>query len=142
MTLTDADVAYAAGLFDGEGCVHIGQVSVPTGRRHREQVQIANTDPRPLLWLKDRFGGWIRSAQSASNWKPAFFWVASGKDGERFLRLIQPYTIIKADQIAVALAFRETMGSRSVTIFEDREAMSQELRRMKRVAHALPDKEG
>lgn len=132
ITFTDADVVYAAGLFDGEGCVHIGVVNKKiSGGTHRLQINLASTDPRPILFLQERFGGWVRNVQNKGSRKPAFYWVISGPDGENFLRLIQPHCIIKADQISLALAFRATMGKKGTK--ELREAMSAELQQMKRV---------
>ena len=52
------DCLYAAGFFDGEGCISICQ----TERSIRVQLNVTNTALRPLEWLRDRWGGSIYSA--------------------------------------------------------------------------------
>lgn len=110
--ITEVDKAYAAGLFDGEGSVQIPFPKNTNGvRYHKLQVSVANTDPRPLLWLKERFGGdvshLLRIPKTGT--KPGLRWACGNRIAAAFLEAVRPYLIIKAEQTDIALAFRETV---------------------------------
>jgi hypothetical protein len=105
-----AVLAYAAGLFDGEGTV---QISKPFSKKnnkryHRLDVCIAQKDPRPVLWMKDHFGGRIqwrrRSIGSIS------YWILNHQPAADFLAAIRPYLVLKGEQADIAFAFRATVG--------------------------------
>ena len=57
------------------------------------------------------FGGRIsknpRGTNPNPNWAPAWVWIISGGAAVRFLEAIQPYIILKAPQIPIALRFFE-----------------------------------
>jgi hypothetical protein len=64
--MNEVDLAYAAGIFDGEGSVSI--IHTKTGhtkadgsiyRHYRLQVCVVNTNPILCQWLKETFGGCI-----------------------------------------------------------------------------------
>jgi hypothetical protein len=97
--------AYFAGFFDGEGTVSIGK-----GKKSLYLLAccIGNTDIEPLKWCGRRYGGKLLGPHNRGhNHKPAFRWSVDARLGERFLRLIRPYTIIKSARIDLALEFRE-----------------------------------
>ena len=132
------EVAYFAGLFDGEGSVGVYYPN-PSARRQRmaEQVYISNNDLRPLNRAKSLFGGSIHLHQperphGRANWR----WYVSGRNAERFLAAILPHTIIKRPQIEVFLAYRlGSPGTGRLITHERREVMRRvatEISRLKR----------
>lgn len=104
--LTEAEIAYAAGVFDGEGCVHIGKKPMVV------IVNISQTDVRLLWWFRERFDGVVSSHSTgkAINNKPTWRWVRNASGAHEFLTLIRPYLIVKAAQADIAILFRETVA--------------------------------
>ena len=99
--------AYAAGLVDGEGCI-----TIENQRNHMYLlIQVCNTDPRVCIWLKERFGGAIRTQQQ-KNWKRMYRWAVTTVKAKEFLTAIYPYLIIKKEQADIAFAFLDTKGNR------------------------------
>ena len=116
---TQTDAAYAAGFFDGEGCVMIwrstgGQVDTAGRRHHRLVISVSQTHIGPLEWLMKRFGGTIsftKTTPDRPNFKDKWTWVLSNKRAAEFLRIIQPYLVLKAERVVIALKFQDTMMS-------------------------------
>lgn len=107
------DLAYVAGLFDGDGCVYIHKLP-PNGKRgtlnpeYRLAVAIANVYPPILQDLKDMFGGSIKnhSHPKKSSHTQAYQWGTYTRSAHSFLSLIFPYLRIKKDQTFLALSFQ------------------------------------
>lgn len=115
------DVAYAAGIIDGEGCIGVTEVgadlewrgSVAHRRRRvspqfRAYVAVVMSVPTVPLWLRERFGGWLYTYQPRkANHKPPHRWCMSGADAVDFCRLIIPYLRLKREQAELLVAFWE-----------------------------------
>ncbi len=116
ITPTTHECAWAAGFFDGEGCVMIfrrtGQARDKAGRRyHRLIVSLRQADMRPLEWLMARWYGSCHPQQPATpNAKLSWTWMLSCRRAAAFLVDIQPYVVHKKERIAIALEFQATMG--------------------------------
>jgi hypothetical protein len=112
-------LAYAAGLFDGEGCVLIVKWYSKKNKRsyHRLDVSLGQKDPRPVVWMRQHFGGRIAHPPSTS-WKGNTFctWIINNKAAGEFIALIRPYLILKGEQADVALAFRATVAAKTGNI--------------------------
>ena len=122
------DIAWAAGFFDGEGCVQ----AYERGAILETKLTVFNLDPRPLKRLRELFGGTIRP-DSRSGW----WWSISGKDSEKFAKAILDHTSSKYDQLELYLELRETVGSRSRVKNEIRGQRTEivaEIKRLKRPA--------
>lgn len=104
---TALDCAYIAGFFDGEGWV--GLVNRKS-RGYALLVTIGQRDPRPLLFIRERFGGTIPRVQQRG--KYCFHWRCGNAIAEVFLRAIQPFLIHKREQVDLALAYRQTVNAR------------------------------
>ena len=99
--------AYAAGLFDGEGNLHI-QEHRRKDRAHTYSISmgIANTKRDVLDEFCSVWGGRVRQVRtSARGVKDCFYWRMGGSDGYFFLMDVMPYLRIKRAEAAVALAF-------------------------------------
>jgi hypothetical protein len=102
------DAAYLAGLFDGEGCVHI---------MHDQQrvyyyqlvVTVANTHKPTIDRLKEVFGGVIQEQERA---KTCYVLALRSLKARAFLEAVYPYLRIKRSQADLALAFQTHMSSR------------------------------
>jgi hypothetical protein len=98
--------AYLAGFFDGEGSV--GIYLCGTSAWHlRVQISQANTEEatRLLGSLRAEYGGSISVVNKALD-RRGLLWQTSGPRAAAFLEVIRPYSILKADQIDVALAYQ------------------------------------
>jgi hypothetical protein len=105
-------LAWAAGFFDGEGCVIIELSSSPKstyGQRTSLHATVTQTSTPCLQKYVDRFGGSIKTAQhtcpNSSRWAVQYTWSVRNEKAINFLREIYPYTVVKKEQIEVALKY-------------------------------------
>lgn len=104
MPSADWEIAYIAGLFDGEGCV--------TRANGRPIVQIGMTSEPVIAWLAE-IGGTVRIEQPPGNRKPLHRWrILAANEVEEFLRAIYPYLRVKQQDAEDAIV--EIEGPRLV----------------------------
>ena len=114
--ITVADLAYTAGIIDGEGSIMIkrskgNRPGRPTPE-YRVFISVGNTNRLLLEWLNARFGGSIkRYVRVTPNCKPVYTWTISAKSGIMFIKLIKDFLVIKKDQAEIALMFQTTVVS-------------------------------
>lgn len=119
--MTDNELAYFAGFFDGEGCVAIYP--------KKYVVSLTNTDIRPLRRAEELWGGYI-STQKASTRPGAlqdlWRWQIYGHSARPFLEAIRPFSKVKAEQIDVYLAVlsRVPVGRGAKYTGDDKEVIS------------------
>lgn len=100
-----ADIAYIAGLFDGEGCI------TENGKGFFV-AQIGMTDEPVIRWVA-RLGGTVRieAGPNRGNRKPLYRWrLMAANDVQAFLRAIHPYLRVKqsaAENAIVAIDGRQ-----------------------------------
>lgn len=89
------NLQYAAGFFDGEGCVYIS----PEGR---PQVSITQKKADILKAFKEKFGGRVVShdgeKERCSRWQ-----ILSKDEVITFLEAILPYSVVKHDEIKLGI---------------------------------------
>ena len=131
------EIAYFAGLFDGEGTLGIYKYSRAHGALSR--LAIFNNDVRPLKRVKELFGGGlylrIRPYKTviSRNWA----WYLDGRKAERFLRAILPHLIIKKDKAEAFLAARSMMpGTGGRWNPENREAFHHAIHDLRMIGRA------
>lgn len=104
------DLAYLAGLFDGEGCICIGKAKPRGGRLHPSYhlecaVSMAN-EYLPTLYRLS-FGGSVYFYRDKHpNHQPAWQWHISAKKAKIFLEAILPYLTIKKGEAELAVKFQ------------------------------------
>lgn len=99
--LTYAQVGWAAGFFDGEGTV-----SATKGGGEGVMVcAVCNTHFPSIDRLRNWFGGRVYVTCGGGNQRPVKRWVISSRQAVRFALIIQPYTFLKAKQLALLLEF-------------------------------------
>ena len=123
MEYTVAQLAYFAGLLDGEGCLHICDKKISrkrtkgrnkTGKIYRGRVNfstaltIANCNLEVLQWLENLFGGFIqiRTKSFKPHWDLKKAWHIRPIDIAPILNLVLPYLIIKKNQAILMLEAR------------------------------------
>lgn len=112
------ELAYIAGLFDGEGHIFIeARKSKNKGKTvvHNLCIGITNTYKEVIDWIYEEFGA-TRSVRSRwkdhPNWKTCYFWTTSAKKAGEFLKLIYPYLRIKKEQARLAIEFQDNWRDR------------------------------
>lgn len=108
-------LAWAAGFFDGEGC--IGVQKARDGRRPNSRmnyllnIQIGQNDRRPLDEFAHRFGGqaWVRPATGRQ--RESFYWRATSKVAASVLRALVPYLLVKRQTAEMGLRFYDERPS-------------------------------
>lgn len=88
------ELAYAAGLFDGEGSISL--IRHRENRTHSPQVSIASTDYEVVHWFQERFGGSVVTKQPRmSNHSVSYDWRLTDRRALAFLEIIRPYLVIE-----------------------------------------------
>ena len=147
---TIAEIAYLAGLIDGEGCIYIGhtkQGKYGNGYQWHSVLKITSCDEAIIIWLENTFGG---SKDSRYRWtskqkftRPVYNWQASGPMLDYILPKVRPYLIIKPKQCDVMISYRLTsknIGSKRLPpeIIERRLQLLSELRNLNSRFHEHP----
>ena len=95
--------AYMAGFFDGEGSIYM------TRRTHPSTIvaKVTNTAKAPCKLFAKKWGGTVQEIKPrlGSRNKTIYRWYIYGRKAQPFLLAIQPYSIIKASLIALALEY-------------------------------------
>lgn len=114
--LTVADLAYTAGIVDGEGCVAI---NVSRNRSsnicYYPYVSVKNTDMVLTGWLLETFGGRVTYASGTNRHKATYTWRLYGRNAHNFLELTLPYLKLKWRQAEIALELQERIECKNVT---------------------------
>lgn len=111
------ELAYAAGLFDGEGCIIINELSIPASatrpkayRRQQLTAMISMTHFPTIRALYDQFGGLLTKDSSASMKNPKhairYLWKVWSSSACDFLIQVEPFLITKREQAQLAIAFQ------------------------------------
>ena len=111
--MNNADAAYLAGLFDGEGCV-IYKQHLDTKRKDRPKrykvwriaLEMSMTDKPVMEWVYDlvkcgtlKLNVKNKSPSSKSHWKDQWRWRCSHRDAYQVAKLLWPYAQVKLHKI-------------------------------------------
>lgn len=105
---------YIAGLFDGEGCIHCSKQWIK-GKyekypRVNMQISIANTNKKVLVYLQAFYNFGSLKIHKGSGCKQCWSWRITGRFNMlKFLNSIYDYSIIKKDEIDMAIQFCNTL---------------------------------
>jgi len=125
--MNDTDIAYIAGLFDGEGCVSYKQYMRKRPHNPRAyptwqiKLEIAMTEKSILVWLCEVLGvGTVKEKKYKTKytlgWKKQWRWRCSHRDAFKVCCLIFPYAHIKLDKIQKII---KHYSDRKLTIMND-----------------------
>ena len=110
-----AEIAYLAGIIDGEGSIYIGNFSSnpKTGNKYYQtNMEVTNTEKSLIDWLHSTFGGHINAytaKQTPKNSRKAVWrWIASGERMTHLCEMILPFLICKVPQANIMLKMRST----------------------------------
>jgi hypothetical protein len=143
MTWSETDLAYMAGIIDGEGTISARRRKNQQGARYVDfMLSVANTDERLIRWIHERFSGSIdfRQQRQSDIHKPLWRWTTSATNGELVIVAVRPYLVIKQAQADLYLELRETIGNGYMLTDEikaKREELVTELHRLNKRGKAV-----
>lgn len=112
--MTENDLAYIAGFFDGEGSATIRMVKAGNGKRYpRVEARLSQNDRAVLDWVVDLFGfGKVYAKVDPRTPNVNHSYQAFHKSGRLFLTAIEPYLKVKKVHVGQILdeVGRETLG--------------------------------
>jgi len=98
MNYTNEDLIWLAGFIDGEGCV--SYIKRHKRNSFRFEIRITNTDLFILMWIYQRFGGYLYQLRGEttgrilghySHWKPSYQWYIADKKAKALYDQLKPY---------------------------------------------------
>lgn len=113
------DLAYTAGIIDGEGCIYIAKATAQYNKlrpRYGLFIKVASTDEWLCQWLKFAWGGSIILIPNHSRntkWSDAWNWTIQTNQALLLLKAILPYLRLKRPQAELAIQFQERKRQRN-----------------------------
>ncbi len=111
---TIAQIAYMAGIVDGEGALTAGSYAKTKkgSPQYTIYLIISSTDECLIDWLVNTFGGkkymYTRAQTPSNSLKTVFKWQATGYMLQHICELILPYSVMKTRQIQIILELLAT----------------------------------
>lgn len=112
---TIAQIAYLAGIVDGEGSIYIGNFSCnPKDGTpyYQTNIEVTNTDENLINWLMLYIGGrknkYSFKQLPKNSRRDVYRWIASGELLTNLCHLLLPYLVIKKKQCEIMIEMRKT----------------------------------
>ncbi len=121
------DLAYAAGIIDGEGCIGGWE-----GRRANRTdafvyVKVTNSNRELIDWFVKLFGGRVvQKSITNTRWKNSWDWICSAEHITPMLHLLIPFLKLKQPQAYLAMAIRH-----GIEVKADREGLVTQIIKLK-----------
>jgi len=106
-------LSYMAGFFDGEGSIYITKT---LNKRSGNYVYIlgigcSNSEREPIDILHNMFSPYRKTHTHTygrkSTYKDCYIWVATSNVALNFLKIIEPYLLVKKKQAMLGIKFQE-----------------------------------
>ena len=118
---TDAELAYMAGIIDGEGTIGIYRSTSKSGK-NSFQVWVIVVQKNPIIidWMKERFGGprlfrMVRNRTFFSVNGPSkkiyqtYRWYLMGKKAGDLLKKVRPFLVLKGKKADLGIALADSL---------------------------------
>lgn len=110
--MRDTDIAYIAGLVDGEAYIGIKKSNSKSNGyispRYAARLQIRMVDEQAIKFIANIFGGsYYKEKPSAKKGRPLFCYQASDKIAQGILEILLPYLKVKEESAKTILALRK-----------------------------------
>jgi hypothetical protein len=147
------DLAYLAGIIDGEGCFYIGHIKqgiYGNCQQFHTLISISNNNENLIKWLDNTFRASSDSRykyqSNLPHEKPTFRWTAGGQLLDFLLPKIYPFLQVKKPHCEVMIEMRKTFtgfGSQGLpqNILERRFALLKQMRKLNTRFHNHPLKQ-
>ena len=136
--MKETDIAYIAGLFDGEGSIDFKRRKEKKGKyitnAMKISMRIQMTDESILRWIHEvlKLGTIRKKNRSPSikeHWKDSWIYTLRFRQAYQVCRLIWPYAHVKLDKIQQIIDYytdKKTINGKVVSIEEYRKVMNLE----------------
>ncbi len=121
--MKNTDLAYMAGILDGEGCILI-QKKRPTGGKHSKytlSVTVGSTDEWLCWYFQMVWGGSVyqvgRTSKDSWKWQPLWQWYLGAHASVVMLDALMPYLKLKKPQAELAIQFQCRKHHRGVGVW-------------------------
>lgn len=111
--MDNTELAYLAGIFDGEGCLGIvktrGIYQRQTAPRYRIRLHITNTSKNLMDWVES-LGWYVRERKEPSmkkEWKRCWVAVVNDNVALGWMQKMLPYLKVKRDEVLLGIKFQE-----------------------------------
>lgn len=107
------DLAYLAGMLDGEGCIQIHKskrLKKDGNPSYTLSVRVNMCDKPIPLFLQFVFGGalnYVDKSRYGDKWRPQWHWYVSGQQAIECLKALLPYLRLKKAEAELAFYFWE-----------------------------------
>lgn len=138
--MQNTDIAYLAGIIDGEGSIVIYKYQRPNTKKmdYGGFVCVGSTSQELILWLCKNVGGkWCNIKKSKETYKNCYRWSQYGKDALMTVMRVSPYLIVKRKHAELYIQFyasimehRDRQSGLNSTAVAEREYIIQEMRRL------------
>jgi hypothetical protein len=113
--VSETDLAYCAGLFDGEGCIHIGKATAQCKRGRVSPyyglvASLLMTRYEAIQKFEEIFGGTAKPRNRKPPAKNVWERKIYGENVQDMAKVLLPYLRIKREQALLAIQFREHMA--------------------------------
>lgn len=103
--LSVVELAWAAGMFEGEGSVRIN--SATTRNLGALLVDLVNTDQSLVQWFHERWPGYLGAGAFAGNRRPFWRWRIASLRAASFLIAIEPFVVgAKRERVRLGIEFQ------------------------------------
>lgn len=122
--IVETDLAYLAGLVDGEGSIIIHKYkqqlykSRGNGKRSDDKtprfvvdLRVAMSDSVAIYWIKDKFGGSVTRVEDKrkTQYRPMYYWTTRANKASDLLKILLPYLKTKRPQAFLCIAFQDNL---------------------------------
>ena len=122
------DLAYMAGIVDGEGCIAIDRFTnknLPS-YCYRLKLRVTNTNHWLIEQMKYYFGGNIKTVRPRNEKvKQAWEWYLAGKPASLCLKFLLPYLHIKKPQAELGIRFQAGKQGKGHYLTDKRRAIEE-----------------
>lgn len=109
---TETELAYFAGIIDGEGSILIARARYRYknggGPCYRVVFSLSNTNKELMDWICLKFGGKAYISKRIPGNKQSYTWMVSNKRAATIIEMVRPYLIAKQKQANLLLEFHAT----------------------------------
>lgn len=100
-----SDLAYLAGVLDGEGCFNVARCR----STYVPRILVVNTNEDLVSWLRATFGGDVTrtSVKNKPNWKPRYQWRLSHQKALDLAQRVMSFLRVKRAQANIFAAWAD-----------------------------------
>lgn len=125
--MENIELAYLAGFFDGEGCIHVNKMKLRTHTGYSLTLEITQRrDNNEILhYVRSKFGGNFHHKRATFTSNPYDRWSIHGNQAINMLVQLLPYLRLKKLQAEVAISYNNELSS------SEKETIRNKLQEMK-----------